>query len=71
MPVESPDRFIPLSPDAAFVVQLRQADPEHPEQLSGRVEHIASGKAMGFASLSELHRFMSRAPGVTRPGNRP
>lgn len=48
----------PLAPDRAFVVQLARQQTDQPETMSGRVEHIASGRAMFFASLVELSRFL-------------
>jgi len=50
----------PLSPDRAFVVQLReQADVEQ-GHWSGRIEHVTSGRAMHFQSLDELLAFVAR-----------
>lgn len=46
-----------LSPDRAFVVQLRG----HPGAFAGRVEHMASGEAARFASAEELLAFLTRA----------
>ena len=51
---------VPLPPERAFVVQLRlQADPEG-ELFVGRVEHIASGEFVRFASATELIGFMAK-----------
>lgn len=50
----------PLRPEMAFVVQLQIVDPLHPECLTGRIEHIASGQALRFCSLQELHAFMGQ-----------
>ncbi|SEQ19861.1 hypothetical protein SAMN04488038_104257 [Solimonas aquatica] len=59
---------IPLKPELAFVVQLQTVDPMHPELLSGRIEHIASGQILRFQSLQELHAFMGRhAAAPARP----
>jgi hypothetical protein len=56
----------PLRPDGAFVVQLR-TDADGRERLSGRVEHVTSGRSEQFESLAELLRFIeshaNRKPG--------
>jgi hypothetical protein len=49
-----------LSPQWAFVVQLRQGTPLTPEALTGRVEHIVTGQATLFASLDDLLSFMQQ-----------
>ncbi len=47
----------PLPPDRAFVIQLRTtADGD--ELFVGRAEHIASGRAARFASMTELVAFV-------------
>jgi hypothetical protein len=50
-----------LSPDRAFVLQL-EAGAAHPTRrlLRGRVEHLVSGEALRFASLTELVGFLNR-----------
>jgi len=48
----------PLSADSAFVVHLSAADKEAPEAVSGRIEHITSGKSARFATVAELLGFM-------------
>lgn len=50
----------PLSPQWAFVVQLRKSTPLTPEALTGRVEHIVTGQATLFASLDDLLSFMQQ-----------
>jgi hypothetical protein len=50
----------PLSPDWAFVVQLREGTPLTPEGMQGRIEHVVSGKATHFHSLEEARAFMER-----------
>jgi hypothetical protein len=50
-----------LSPDRAFVVQLRG-----PDAVAGRVEHMASGDAAHFECAQELLAFLTR--GRTREG---
>jgi hypothetical protein len=49
-----------LPPDRAFVVQLQAPGRQRIEEMSGRVEHIASGQTERFASLFELHAFMRK-----------
>ena len=50
----------PLSPQWAFVVQLRQGTPFTSEQIHGRIEHVISGQATTFQSLEEARAFMER-----------
>jgi hypothetical protein len=50
----------PLSPQWAFVVQLREGTALTPQGLRGRVEHIVSGQATQFALLAELWAFMQQ-----------
>ena len=50
----------PLTPQWAFVVQLRQGTSLSPESVQGRIEHIVSGQANTFSSLEELRAFMAR-----------
>jgi hypothetical protein len=50
----------PLTPDRAFVVQLRQSSALTLEALSGRIEHIVSGRATSFTSVGELLGFMEK-----------
>lgn len=51
-----------LSPDRAFVVQLRG----HPGAFAGRVEHMASGEAAHFESAEDLLAFLTRGRGGRR-----
>lgn len=48
----------PLSADSAFVVHLAVADVAAPEVVSGRIEHVDSGRATRFRSVAELITFM-------------
>jgi hypothetical protein len=48
----------PLSPQWAFVVQLRQGTPLIANWMQGRIEHICSGHATTFTSLEEVRAFM-------------
>ena len=50
----------PLSPQWAFVVQLRHGTALTPEGMQGRIEHIVSGQAATFTSLEEARAFMER-----------
>lgn len=55
-------RFLRLSPDRAFVVQLGRSTGDDPEHFAGRVEHLSSGRAALFGSLHELYAFMGEVP---------
>jgi len=50
----------PLSPQWAFVVQLRYGTALTPEGMQGRIEHIVSGQAATFSSLEEALTFMEQ-----------
>ena len=54
-PPESRSTPAPLDADAAFVVHLTGGDPS---TVSGRAEHVTSGRSRRFASLNELYEFM-------------
>jgi len=47
-----------LSPQLAFVVQFRT--PANSGRFAGRVEHMASGRALRFSSSSELVQWLTR-----------
>ncbi len=47
-----------LSPQAAFVVQFVAGSDLRSGAVSGRVEHVASGRNTRFASVDELMRFI-------------
>jgi hypothetical protein len=49
-----------LTPERAFVLQLRQDSVLDPASLQGRIEHVVSGRAMVFGSLQEAFEFMRR-----------
>ena len=51
----------PLSPRAAFVVQLLAWSDPRTGVVGGRVEHVASGRSRRFASLQELLDFLADA----------
>ena len=59
-----------LLPERAFVVEFTGVDDAvHDEQLSGRVEHVVSGRAARFGSAGELLAFVHgvlRAPAAPR-----
>lgn len=55
-----------LSPDHAYVVQLWDNPSCTADALSGRVEHIASGRACMFETTSELFDFLN---GNARPSS--
>lgn len=42
----------------AFVVQFRSADEGDPGKLSGRVEHVASGRTATFQAINELPQLL-------------
>jgi hypothetical protein len=46
------------SRDAAFVVHLTHAGDATGDQVSGRVEHVRSGRAANFDSMHALLSFM-------------
>ena len=49
-----------LTPERAFVLQLRRDSALDDSTLQGRIEHVVSGKALDFASLQEAVEFMRR-----------
>jgi len=61
-----------LQHDSAFVVQFRRGPDFETGFVEGRVEHVASGRAMRFESMDELLNLFvrlmkDREP--ARPGN--
>ena len=48
----------PLTPDWAFVIQLRQGTAFTADHLCGRIEHVVSGRACLFGSLERARSFM-------------
>lgn len=52
-----------MTPDRAFVVHLRRSSGSDDAALSGRIEHVISGRSARFDTLAELAAFMSE---VTR-----
>lgn len=64
-PMRQKSRFNPtaeLSPDRAYVVQLREESMHPRAALAGRVEHISSGRFADFSSAAELEKFLHTAP---------
>lgn len=56
-----PSAFLaPLTPQWAFVVQLRQGTVFTLDAMQGRIEHIVSGRATTFFSFEEARAFMER-----------
>ena len=49
----------PYTPTQAFVVQFGRETAVDTGRLSGRVEHVVSGKVARFESLDELVAFMT------------
>jgi hypothetical protein len=50
----------PLSPQRAFVVHFHAVVGEGQAPLSGRVEHVTSGKVRHFRSWPELAAFVAQ-----------
>ena len=60
----------PLSARTAFIVHLTGSATGAVEALTGRVEHVTSGRSMRFTSLHQLAEFMeSTVWSDSRPGN--
>ena len=55
-----PAEHSPLSPDRAFVVQLRAETDITRARVVGRVEHVVSAHATQFQSVEELLVFIDR-----------
>jgi hypothetical protein len=60
---ENPDSPtpVPLSTRIAFVVHLTSHEASATEVVSGRVEHVSSGRTIRFSSAGQLVEFMRRA----------
>lgn len=50
----------PLTPERAFVVQLRAGTSLEAAAMSGRIEHVTSGRACLFESLEQARAFMEQ-----------
>ena len=57
--------------DGAFVIQWRPETDIEAGRFEGRVEHIASYKAMRFRSLDELLAFFARVLAEVRNADQP
>lgn len=58
LPLPTP---VPLPvPQLAFVVQLQRPTAQQPHTLAGRIEHIASGEVVRFATFNELAAYLAR-----------
>ncbi len=57
------DRSAPLPHDRAFVVQFHADTELETGRLSGRVEHVVSGRATRFDSLEVLLAFIGQVLG--------
>jgi len=51
---------VPLPPERAFVIQLRAPSAGDEDLFVGRAEHIASGLAARFGSVTELIGFVQQ-----------
>ena len=49
----------PLDGASAFVVHLTSTDSRHTGVVSGRVEHVTSGRSIRFSTTTQLVEFMS------------
>ena len=65
-----PDREMrdALPADCAFVVHVRPGARPEEGRMTGRVEHVASGRTEDFGSLSELVAFLGRVLKSLRDG---
>jgi hypothetical protein len=60
--------ILPLPADHAFVLQLEESRGHPGTCRAGRVEHLASGEAMRFATTAELWDFVDKV--LTEPTRR-
>lgn len=58
-----------LTPEGAFVIQLRSGSDPAGRRISGRVEHVMSGRSQRFASLAGLLGFMTLWAAPTGSGS--
>jgi hypothetical protein len=66
--VEQPAGAVhPLPTQRAFLVQVHAEADVGQEHLAGRVEHVASGQAIHFASSEELLAFMAGVLSTLQP----
>jgi hypothetical protein len=58
--LKSLDVEAPLSPQRAFVIQVRDGGMPRRDRWTGRVEHVVSGQSALFGSLDELLTFIEQ-----------
>jgi hypothetical protein len=58
-----------LPSNRMFVLQFRIPDASAGSTCTGRVEHVASGRAGSFVSWEELRAFVEHVLGVQREGS--
>jgi len=63
-----PEPTLPLPTDHVFVLQLEESQGRPGTCRAGRVEHLASGEAMRFATTAELWDFVDEV--LTQPARR-
>ena len=63
-----PEPILPLPTDHVFVLQLKESHGRLGTCRAGRVEHLASGEAMRFATTAELWDFVDEV--LTQPTRR-
>jgi hypothetical protein len=56
-----------LTPEGAFVIQVRTDSDLPAGRLCGRVEHVTSGRSDRFSSLDELMAFIARHVAFEEP----
>jgi len=49
-----------LRPDTAFLIQFRTTSDPATDNLSGRIEHVSSGKTETFMSLKDVPKLLRR-----------
>jgi hypothetical protein len=49
-----------LRPDTAFLVQFRTNSDPATDKLTGRIEHVSSGKTETFESLKDVPKLLRR-----------
>lgn len=60
-----------MSTQRAFVIQFRPGTDVQREEFEGRVEHVASGRAVHFHSWDELLAFLKRMLAESSPPANP
>jgi hypothetical protein len=54
------DRRGGIAPEDSFLVQVRSGSRVAEQAISGRIEHLHSGRSESFGSLAELIDFLAR-----------